>query len=291
MKFFANKIMWITMLMFVVFLSGAAMATDQTQDDPPAGVKSESVVKVPDISTIIPLSAKLAGRLAILKIHVSGLPDTTLVEKQYAQILPKLEAISDQLKQMKESKEFQFNQIAEIRSTIKHVESSIIDIYTPFTQSIRRLGVWRIKWLEEKKNWHQWQLSLNTKTAPVQLNSCFEKANSTIDTALKLINVKLGEMMIVQEKAGVIEAKQMAYDSAIDEMAMGNLWGARLNASPPMFSSQYFSQFTVGLWFSVKTGLENGLLQGHGFFSSQGHSVFIQIIVSFLFGIAPLDEL
>lgn len=105
-----------TALLTVTFLiSTCVPAHAQTQSDQAAGTKQELAVAAPDLGEIIPLAAKLSGRLAALETKVPGILDVSKVEKKYAAIEVNLKGSAGQLQQLKDSKEFRFNRLAELR--------------------------------------------------------------------------------------------------------------------------------------------------------------------------------
>ncbi len=70
MRLLYGKILGITTLIVIVLLSGFVMANEPTQKDPALPAGNPSVEKEPEITDIIPLSGKLAGRLTILKKRI-----------------------------------------------------------------------------------------------------------------------------------------------------------------------------------------------------------------------------
>jgi hypothetical protein len=98
-----------TALLTVTFLiSTCVPAHAQTQSDQAAGTKQELAVAAPDLGEIIPLAAKLSGRLAALETKVPGILDVSKVEKKYAAIEANLKGPAGQLQRLKDSKEFRF---------------------------------------------------------------------------------------------------------------------------------------------------------------------------------------
>jgi hypothetical protein len=121
---------------------------------------------------------------------------------------------------------------------------------------IIQLGIWRKDWLAEKQHWNQWQSALREDGDITQLISTLEKANNTIDKALEIINSQLNLMLPVQQRAGNIQAKIYAFRGELEALILGARSGVRVNISPPMFSPQYFSQFSNELWYALRKGLD-----------------------------------
>lgn len=284
MKFFCIKVTGICLLMSVLFLSGFVMAGEHVKDDPPSDANTEIILGNPDIADIIPLSGKLSGSLTVLKNQISRLPNVDIVEKQYEEIGLDLKKLSNQLKELKESKEYRFNKIEELKGLIKNKTESITKISKPLNQSIRQLENWRKDWQKEKSQWNQWQIIINKENAPYQLKSAFQKAKTAIDTAIKLIISKLSVRMSVQEKSAEIESKIVEFSADLGEMLSNRKREVIFNASPPMFSNEYFSQFSGDLWFAIAKGLHQLIIPDDDFSEQRGWVIFSQLIFSFFTG-------
>jgi len=150
------------------------------------------------------------------------------------------------------------------------------------SKAIRKLSGWRKEWLAEKKNWNEWQSSLLEEGDLDQVKSAFEKANDAIDKALALILAQVQAILKVQEKASDLERKIDALAAQIDGLKLAQRRGSMLQKSPPIFSSDYFSQFRGELWYAVWQGLDEISWPARQFFARIGWIVFIQGFISLL---------
>lgn len=297
MRFLHERIFGMTTLIIIVLLSGFVMANEPPQKDPVLPAGNPSVEKEPDITDIIPLSGKLAGRLTVLKNQIPTLPEPSVTEKKYDEIDPELKKLSGQLEVIKESTENRFSKLEKLRDQIKHQDEIFTISSTHLNQSISQVTIWKKEWVKEKNQWQYWQTALEKEDAPDQLKSAFKNANATIDTALNLIRSTMGKMMSVQEKAAAIQQQFIEINSEIDALIAVNKLGALINASPPMVSSEYFSQLSSGLWFAVKQGTNKIQWTDSRFFAYQGWALFTQVFLSLMLGILfyrkkkELDEL
>ncbi|MHC4061270.1 MAG: hypothetical protein ACYSR6_06630, partial [Planctomycetota bacterium] len=266
--------------MAVLLMSGYVVAQEQSQGDQTSGAEGELTVGVPDLADIIPLASELSGRLATLENTIGSGLDTSAVEKKYDTIEANLKDPAGQLQRLRDSKDYKHNKLVKLRKTIKKEEELLEEISKPLSDAIRQLGTRRTEWLTEKKLWSEWQSSLQKEGELDQLKSTFENANRTIDAALALILPRLEAMLTVQQKGGNIQERIYALAAELDALTAEELRDVLLDVSPPMFSSQYLSQFTSGLWYAVKRGMDEISWPDSRFFARQGWIVLLQGFVS-----------
>jgi potassium efflux system protein len=272
---------WISMTNAVAAETISTEAHEQSEDNRTSGAEEESPVAEPDLADIIPLASKLSGRLVALENRIIGLLDVSAIEKSYAGIEVNLQGPADQLERLTDSKDYKYNRLVELREAVKQESELFEEISKPLGQAIRQLGAWRKEWLAEKGRWNQWQSSMDKEGEFVELKSTFAKAHNTIDTALNLVLPQLGVMLTVQEKAGHIQAKIHVFAAELDGLLVEERRGALLNTSPPMFSSQYFSQFrSRDLWYTAQKGLDEISWPDSRFFARQGWIILIHGFIS-----------
>ncbi|MFC1570609.1 mechanosensitive ion channel domain-containing protein [Candidatus Omnitrophota bacterium] len=211
--------------------------------------------KEPDLADIIPLSAELTNRLKTLEKKLGRLVDIAAVREQYISIENNLKTPADKLERLKESKDFRSGRLLDLRETINQDAKEFERTEVPLKESIRQLGTWKGKWLEERILWDEWESFLVGKGEFNQFSSTFKKVNTTIDAALALIGPKLETMLSVQEEAGKIRGQIDFLDSEVDGLIDAKKRDALIEASLPMFSYQFLSEFRGGIGHEVIEGL------------------------------------
>lgn len=276
----AKKILRLVLPIVLILISSQVLAIEQPNDDQTSGTKRDVSVSAPDLADIIPLVTKLFADLAILKNSVTRVLDISEFEEQYARIEKDLKDPAAQIQQIKDSKDGRLNKLVEIRKVIKRENALLEEISSPLGETIRQFGVWRNDWQAEKQQWNEWQSALLEDGDIDQLKSIFAKAKDTIDKALEIVNSQLGSMLTVQERAGNIQAKIIALSAELDALILVARSGIRVNISPPMFSSRYFSQYSIELWYALQKGLAEILWPDSRFFDRNGLIVFLQFFFS-----------
>jgi small-conductance mechanosensitive channel len=280
MKNPAKKILSVVLPIAVLLISGQVLAQEPSNGDKTSETKQDVSESALDMADIIPKAAKLSGHLASLESRVAGVLDTSEFEKKYARIEENLKEITAQFHQIKDTKDIRLNKLVEIRKAIERENGLFEEISRPLSEAIRQSGALRNDWQTEKQQWKEWQSALLEDGDLAQLNSTFEKANDTIDKALKIVNSQLDSMLAVQQKAGNIQAKIIALRTKLDFRILAARSGVRVNISPPMFSPLYFSQYSSELWYAFAKGLAEIEWPDSRFVYRQGLTVFLQVVFS-----------
>jgi potassium efflux system protein len=276
MRHNAKKILRFVLPIVVVLISGYGLAQEQSIGDQTTGAKQDVALPAPDLADIIPLAATLSSRLKALEYNVPGLLDISEVESKFAVIEANLNDPAGQLQRLKDSKDYKTKKLVALREAIEQINESFEEINMPLSNAIRQLGTWRRTWLAEKKRWHELQSSVRQEGALDQLDATFARANDTIETALKIVHSQLKALLTVQEKAGNIQMKINSLDAEINGLASARRHAGIFDASPPMFSSRYFSQFSNKLIDALQQGLDETSWPGSRFFARQGWIVLLQ---------------
>jgi small-conductance mechanosensitive channel len=280
MKLSANKILRVVLPIAALLIPIKVPAHEQSQVAQTTTALPELPAPAPDLAEIIPLAAKLSSRLTVLENKVTFLLDISEVERKFTVIEANLMDPAGQLQRLKDSKDYRFKKLVELREAIEQENESFEQIDGPLSKAIRQLGIWRTEWLAEKKRWNELQSSLHEEGALDQFDSTFAKANDTIDTALNLILSQLTAVLTTQAKASNIQAKIDALDAEISGLVLAKRRGVMIDASPPVFSSRYFSQFSNQLWYALQQGLDEISWPGGRFFYRQGWIVLLQGLIS-----------
>lgn len=222
--------------------------------------------------------------MALLEKSMPRELDVSAIEKRYADIMKNLEAHSSEVQRLKDEKEYRHGELVELKTTILFESDALKAVNKPILASIRELGASRKEWLDEKSKWREWKVHLLKDEPLDEVKLIFEKAQRAIDTALRLIHMQLKLRLAVQQKAVDIQARIDPLAAAVDSL-MVTVLAAGIEASPPMLSSGYFSQFESKLWHEVTENL--GEIQWPGkFFARQGWLVLFQFLLALVLVIA-----
>ncbi|MGW8313577.1 MAG: mechanosensitive ion channel family protein [Desulfuromonadales bacterium] len=224
----------------------AAQAT--LQENTPA-VVSQTPSKVPNLSEIIPLSAELSSRLAQLENTKPDLPDLAEIEKSYAEIAGRIDAVSKKLDQLKNKESGSNIKGLGIMQTFTYDEDRLNKINIPLDRAIRQLDALDSEWLAEKQRWQEWRNTSFKNRLYHRIGAAFDEADSTIKTALDLISRQMDSLLAVQADGARLKAKIARLVDAESTVRNAKVHQqSLLGKSPPIYSLDYFTQFNGDMW-------------------------------------------
>jgi potassium-dependent mechanosensitive channel len=282
---FSNKILFLVLAVMLLWSPSLLFAQEPERVNQKTDVSKEPALSAPDLADIVPLATALTGRQAALENRIKGGLDLYDVQKRYDSIATDLNIPADELKRLKKTKDYRFNRLLEIKQTVERENHLFQEIGKPIRRAIQALGTWRNAWLKEQKQWRNWESSLLAEGEFIQLQSTFQKAHDTIETALYLILSRLEAMLTLQEKAGQTQAKLNALAAELDNILMEKRRGAVISTSPPMLSSAYLQQFGTGMENALKHGLVAIPQQESRSFLRQGWILLLQVLFSLFIAI------
>ena len=268
----------------LVFFVNATVAEESPEGQTKNIVKkSPPVLSVPDIAEIVPLEIKLVGRLQELKKQLQTRFDGELLEKGYVKLEDSLDDLVENLDRLKESKEYKYNKLIDLRDLLKQKRDTFELINAPVAQSIRQLGVLRKDWQAESNRWSEWQTTLLKGGDFEQLRSTFSQATETINTALDLILSELDSLLAVQERAGIIERKVDTLYEEVDSQIVEERRNTLFNDTPPMLSGKYLAQINnSSLWKEVINDFSYISLPEREAVNQHGWIVLFQALIAFI---------
>lgn len=252
----------------------------RTGEIQPNNIQPEGSAGLPDMADIIPLAAELTSRLKILESKFKSGLDIAAIEIKYGEMEAGLNDFSDRLQRLKDSGDYRYTKLMELKEANKQKGDSLAVINKPLNLAIRQLDAWRNEWLIEQKKWKQWQASLVRTEQVGQLQMTFQEADTTIETASNRIRTQLDALLAVQARAGGIQVKINTFAEEIEGLIAGQWHSVLFETSPPMLSLGYISQFSGDLWIAVRRGIDGIAWPNRSFFEQQGWFVFIQGFLS-----------
>ncbi len=255
MRFSAIRILGLSMLIAFSLLSWDLWASQQSPESQPPSAPMEQTAEEPNLSEIIPLSAKLATRLAELEKKIQGLPDLAPIEKKYSAIEISIDEIAQQFKGLKDAQEVYARHFTLKQSLVN--EKGLLEI------TGKPLA-------DEKKRWQNWHSSLLKERSSGQLRSAFERALLTINKAQDLVSQRLEPLMALQARGAEIKSRIDSLDAEVTTLIAETRQDSLLGKFPPMYSGLYFAQFRIELWNATRDGLRLLSWPGSRFFVLHG---------------------
>ena len=243
-----------TLATLVVFLliNRPGLAADQVPGQQPEETVVEAEQSVPGIADIVPLEIKLARSLQELEKELQAGIDQDQLETRYVDLDASIAPISERLELLKESDEYKYNKLVDLRELVKQKKVAFEAVNRPVADAVQRLDSLRQEWQREAERWNTWRAELVTEGGPELLKATFADATATISRAADLILSELDGTLAIQERAGLLEQhiEMLAVD--IDDQITEELRKTLFNDTPPIFSRQYYEQLKDAfLWWET----------------------------------------
>lgn len=272
------------MALIIVLISPCvSLSQDKTPADQAAAEKPLSSAPSTDIAEIVPLAAKLSGRLAALQKKLESGMDIAAADVQFDKIDSRLQELTSKQGLLEASTDYKYNRLVEFKAQIMQAIALHDAISIPIKEAIRQFELARKEWLGEQIWWNELQATVQKEDDLVSLEPTFKKANQTIDTALHLLLSRLEAMLTLQERAGVIEERIGALNRDAETMLEEERRTTLLDESPPILSARFIAQLkSDNLWRSVLEGIGQMSWPDRHFFQVQGWIVLLQAFVSLI---------
>ena len=246
--------MCVTLATLVVFLliNRPGLAADEVPGQQPEETVVEAEQSVPGIADIVPLENKLSRGLQELKKELQVGIDQDQLETRYAELEASITPISEKLELLKESDEYNYNRLVDLRELLKQKKETFEAVNRPVAESVQRLDSLREEWQREAERWNNWRDELLIEGGPELLKATFADAAATISRAADLILSKLDATLTIQERAGILEQQIETLAVDIDDQISTERRKTLFNDTPPMFSRQYYEQLKDAvLWWET----------------------------------------
>jgi len=266
-------------IILALLLSSQVSAQTLTMQTPAPA--EEATPTTPDLADIIPLASVLPGRLAQLKNKIKGLPDIPLIENQFSEYQQRVDGIGNQLVNTQNAEGMNLYKLININRLLRDEETYFEYINSPLGKEIRKVAAWKTEWVEEKKRWNQWKDSLFTDSEPEQIKEVFAGAYATIDTSIEILQLQLETMLRAQAKGAAVKTKIHMLQAETLALISASRTDSLLEASPQMFSADYFGQFRPELWHKTVTNLQMISWPDSRFIVRHGWILLAQLLLVF----------
>jgi small-conductance mechanosensitive channel len=261
-------------------LSSERLSAQESQGAQSQAAATAQPPTVPELADLIPLATVLSGRLASLEKTLADGADLSRIEQQFGQINARLDEYAKQIVALKDSHDQRAGRLPQLNAEIKSAEDALARVSKPVTEKVRVLGKLRKEWLAQQKQWNAWQAALHEDEPLEEITTVLTKIQGVIDTALGLLQQQLRPLLVLQEQAGTLQIRINAQIAEVEGLISLTQGGVMVDASPAMFSAQYFAQLTTMFWDGAQTQLVQISWPEKSFFTEQGWIIALQGLLS-----------
>ncbi len=269
-------------LTVTIALFGGSAISQEGNAEKSTPAETTKAISPPSLADLFALAAALDKRLSTQETDLAKGFDSTATEKEFVQFNKKLDALSGRLQELKVSKRYDYDRLAGLSKTILAEGASFDRIRKPIDERVGKIELWSKEWLEEEQRWKELQSSLTKDASAATLRPTLAKARNTIGKAQKLLARDLKPVLAAEQKVADIQAR---IDGLLAEVRdyLRVLRGDILKKSAPsMFSTDYYTAFSRGLWEETKKGLKIISWPESQLFQRDGLKLLLQVFLTLI---------
>jgi len=272
--------MYLFLAMLAVFFTLQGMATAQTSKPATGAATEQAVASTPGLADLVLKAAGLSQRLTDLEEILEEVVAPSAAESSFRSTEERLSHLSSRLEDLKTVKATSYYQLIQLKTALQGERDFLAKSLKPVTESLRRVSALKREWSEEKKQWSQWQASPDEDLQISAVQSTFSRAQETISKARTTISQHLEPLLATEIRGGDLQARTYSLVSEVNDLISDRRGVVSTESSPPMFSSRYFAQFSLGLGHELRQGIRAATLPDRQFFARQGWVFLLQVLLA-----------
>jgi potassium efflux system protein len=240
----------------------------------------QTVAATPDPADLVLKADELPERLTDLEESLKKIFDPSAAESSFRNSEKRLSDLSGRLEALKTAAATDYDQLIQLKTALKEERDFIETNLKPVTDGLRKVFALKRGWSKEKKQWSQWQASLNEDMQIGAMRPTFTRAQETISKAHTAISQHLERLIAAEIKGGDLQNRTYSIVSEINDLISDSRAVVSILTSPPMFSSRYFAQFSLELWHELRKGIRAVVLPDRDFYMRQGWVILLQVLLA-----------
>jgi small-conductance mechanosensitive channel len=240
----------------------------------PSEVKTPAL---PELNSFVPLASSLSDRLDTLKRRLQNLPDGGSMQKTFEAVADALDGIEERLKALNQTDVSSNTQLVEIRSRLRSESDRIRGVNERIGDGLKLIQAALKEWDEERAKWYQWRQTLSEADLFPSLQTVFNSATATIESAEGLLTQKIPPLIELQRRSWRLQSRFSALAAEVDARTVAVREETLGDAASLLFSAAYLKQLPRALTEDLPNGIRNVALPGRPFFERQWYLIVIQI--------------
>ena len=249
-------------------------AIAQETAPPPSVAKTPAL---PELNSFVPLATALSDRLETLKRRLQNLPDGSAMQKTFGAVADALDSIENKIKVLDQTDVSSGNQLVEMRMLLRSEADRIRGVNERIGDGIKLIQAALNEWNDERDKWNQWRQSLSGADLLQSLETVFNSAYATIESAEGLLRQKIQPLIELQRRSWRLQSRLHHLAANVDTRTVAVREETLGDASSLLFSAAYLKQLPRTVSEDLPNGIRNIPLPGRTFFMRQWYLIVIQI--------------
>lgn len=237
----------------------------------------------PSLSQVPARAAELATQAAQAQAQVEGLLDTSWFETQLDQSESRFRQLLQRMEQFGDPATWSIDRLLDVRAGLQEERVRLERVLQTLAVRHGESEQLRRNWEEQRSFWSDWEKQLEADNV-VLPRETFAQAQASIQELLQQLDVISEPLVVLQEELTRLLNHNLSHLTRVDA-AVRHLRGQTFQRTGhPLFSPEFYRQFSQGLLGEVKHGLNEALRIDISVFKGQAWLIITQLLV--IFGIA-----
>jgi potassium-dependent mechanosensitive channel len=227
----------------------------QKDEAPERGKDAKSAAPAfPGLAEVVPRSAEISKHADDVEARIVASADTSLVEKQIADVEPRLARLRKQVSEAGDPREWDIYRLLDNGVLFAKENKALEGYLGPLSARLTELETLRKEWEEKQAHWSDWRKHLvGSQVEPPE--EAFQKVEDVSRRILQEISNASARLVGLQQRITRL-IDQNRYLSAPIAAALTRLRDETFEKTEPSFLSRVFrEQFDANLWFFLHMGL------------------------------------
>jgi potassium efflux system protein len=258
-----------------------------------SGQEAVPAVKHVEFPPTAPSLADVVYQAGVLKQRFSVLKNKTEASGTWKFLETRLNLADSEADRFQERLAFfndqglqSYQKLATLKGEVRQEEEAFEEVVNSLAKVIRNVEEQRRGWLDEKAQWDSWRTRLGEDLTITSVADADARATADIEAALAILSGRLEPLLVIQQKAGDVDAKLQSIMAQINIMMARQRGETLRGGMPVMFSIAYLQQL-IDLAIAPARLVELPSLPDPAFFRRNGWVVALQALV-FVFLLATI---
>ncbi|WP_305046941.1 mechanosensitive ion channel family protein [Geoalkalibacter sp.] len=234
----------------------------------------------PGLSQVPGLAAEVASQAVQAEAQLPALLDTSWFESQLEQSEARLRQVDQRIAQYGEPATWNIDRLLDTRALLQEERTRLERVLQTLSTRQGEGETLRRRWEERRDFWRQWEKQLAKESATLPQET-FAQTKETIVRILREADAANAPLVVFQEELTRLLNRNLAHLTRVDGALRELRAQTFQRTGHPLFSLDFFRQFSEGTMAEVHSGLREALRVDPQILRDQGWLLFTQILVVF----------
>ena len=234
----------------------------------------------PGVSQVPGLAAEVTAQAVQAERQVEGLLDTAAFETQLHLAEGRYHQLQQRMDQYGDPATWSIDRLLEVRALLQEERSRLERVLLALAARQEENERLRRTWEERRQFWQRWEQQLRGDEV-VFPRETFAQAQEAVRRVLEGVDSGSAPLVVLQEELTRLLNLNLSHLTQVDDILRLVRGQILQRTGHPLFSAEFFHQFTAGFVDEVRRGLREAIRLDLRYFIRQGWILVSQVLVVF----------